>query len=126
MHLNGPAGSPRPLRRPQPPGTVGPGLTERGRRSRDIASPDRQPELAIMEQKPGATPGTYAPIPKMQASGPLNIRSKGCSAFEEAGVWSIGCEVVSDAAELAAARRACILARRCSEDARAAPAQPAG
>ena len=57
-----------------------------------------------MEQKPGATPGTYAPIPKMQASGPLNIRSKGCSAFEEAGVWSIGCEVVSDEAELAAAR----------------------
>ena len=35
---------------------------------------------------------------------PLALRSKGCSAFEEAGIWSIGCEVVSDESELAAAR----------------------
>ena len=47
-----------------------------------------------------------APNPRLQqAFNPLgSIKSKGCSAFDEAGIWSIGCEVVSDEAELAAAR----------------------
>ena len=47
-----------------------------------------------------------APNPRLQqAFNPLvAVKSKGCSAFDEAGIWSIGCEVVSDEAELSAAR----------------------
>jgi membrane dipeptidase len=59
------------------------------------------PMAAMMAKSTG-----MAPNPRVQnAFAPLGpIKSKGCSAFDEAGIWSIGCEVVSDEAELAAAR----------------------
>ena len=65
------------------------------------ATGEMNPAAAAMAHATGMVPN-----PRVQnAFSPLGpIRSKGCSAFDEAGIWSIGCEVVSDPAELAAAR----------------------